>query len=59
MENIFNKITIPNNYFNSFYPNILDDDILNYLDDNLHDENNKLRWDLRNALTINANGEYI
>jgi hypothetical protein len=58
--NKFNKITIPNNYFNSFYPNILDDDILNHLDDNLHDENNIiLTWELDTALIINANGEYI
>ena len=59
MVNIFKKIIIPSDYFNSFYHHILDDDILNYLDDNLHDENNKLRWDLEEALTTNANGEYI
>jgi hypothetical protein len=56
MVNIFNNLTIPSDYFNSFYHNILDDDILNHLDDNLHDENNIiLTWELDTALTINAN----
>jgi hypothetical protein len=51
MENIFNVITIPNNYF--FNVN-LEWDLLNYLDNNLYDET--VRWNLRNTLTINANG---
>ena len=60
MVNIFNDLTIPNYFFDSFYLYILDDDILNHLYNNLDKENyNILIFDLRNALTINANGEYI
>jgi hypothetical protein len=60
MVNIFNDLTIPNYLFDSFYLYILDDDILNHLYNNLDKENyNILIFDLRNALTINANGEYI
>jgi hypothetical protein len=59
MENIFNKITIPRYFFNdiSF---VMSDDLWFYLKDNLQKENNDiLRWDLKTALKINANGEYI
>jgi hypothetical protein len=57
MENIFNVITIPNNYF--FNVN-LEWDLLKYLNDNLKHENNIiLTWELYTALTINANGKYI
>ncbi len=59
MVNIFKKITIPSDYFNSFYHNILDDDIFNYICNNLHDENHLLKLDLQDALTNYANGEYI
>jgi hypothetical protein len=57
MENKFNNHTIPSDYIN--YSINIAHDLFNYICNNLHDENNKLRWDLRNALTINANGEYI
>jgi hypothetical protein len=57
MKNIFNEIRIPI-YF--FYSISITTDLLNYLYDNLENENyNLFRWDLRNALTINANEEYI
>ena len=60
MVNIFNKITIPNYFFNCFYLYILDDDILNHLYNNLDKENfNILIFDLTPILTTNANGEYI
>jgi hypothetical protein len=59
MENIFNKITIPNNYFNSFYPNILDDDIWFQIDQFLYNNLTLDLWNLQTALKINANGEYI
>ena len=51
MENIFEKINLRYNYF--FNVN-LEWDLLNYLDNNLYDET--VRWNLRNTLTINANG---
>jgi hypothetical protein len=59
MDNIFNKLTIPIYFFNdmSF---VMSDDLWFYLKDNLQKENNDiLRWDLKTALKINANGEYI
>jgi hypothetical protein len=57
MVNIFEKITIPTYFFDSIS---ITTDLLNYLYDNLENENyNLFRWDLRNALTINANGKYI
>jgi hypothetical protein len=60
MENTFNDLTIPNNFFDSFYLYILHDDILNHLYNNLDKENyNILIFDLRNALKTNANEEYI
>jgi hypothetical protein len=38
----------------------MSDDLWFYLKDNLQKENNDiLRWDLKTALKINANGEYI
>ena len=59
MVNIFNNLTIPNNYFFNFSLNITHD-LHSYLDDNLEDENNIiLTWDLDTALTINVNEEYI
>jgi hypothetical protein len=57
MENIFKKIRITNYFFDSIS---ISDDLFNYIFDNLKNENNNiLRWDLRNTLTTNANGEYI
>ena len=56
MKNIFKKITIPNYFFDSIS---ISDDLRNYLYDNLQNENETLIWDLRNALTNNANGKYI
>jgi hypothetical protein len=72
MKNIFNNLTIPNNYFFKLSLDITHD-LCDYLDDNLEDENyiifrwnlknalttNTLTWDLKNALTNNANGKYI
>jgi hypothetical protein len=56
MENIFKKHVTQNYSFNSN----LENDIWAYLYDNLQNENYViLRIDLLNALTINANGEYI
>jgi hypothetical protein len=53
--NIFNNLTIPNNYFYKLSFNIKYD-LLFYLYDNLKNENNDiLRWDLQIALKINAN----
>jgi hypothetical protein len=59
MNNIFNQVSIQTYYF-------IDTDILNntsdlwyYLTDNLFVENIILKFDLRNALKTNANGEYI
>jgi hypothetical protein len=58
MVKIFKKITIPSDYFNSFYHHITHD-LLFYLFDNLQNENYNLLRDLEEALTTNANGEYI
>jgi hypothetical protein len=59
MNNIFNQVSIQTYYF-------IDTDTLNntsdlwyYLTDNLFVENIILKFDLRNALKTNANGEYI
>jgi hypothetical protein len=58
MVNIFNELTIPIYYFSKIYD--VSVDLLNYLDDNLEDENYIIfRWDLKNALTTNTNGKYI
>jgi hypothetical protein len=70
MNNIFNELLIPDDYFNfnmSFkikydylYDNLENDIsittyLLSYLYHNLQDENYEtLKWDLRNALTTNA-----
>jgi hypothetical protein len=60
MVNIFNDLTIPNYFFDSFYLYILHDDILNHLYNNLKRENiDTLTRDLEIALTNYANGEYI
>jgi hypothetical protein len=62
MENIFKKEAIPSDYFYaySYHYGVLKSDLLNYLNDNLHDENiHILTWDLDIALTTNANGKYI
>jgi hypothetical protein len=59
MENIFNEHQIPRYYFFNIekYVKL---DLWYYIYNNLHHhENYRLRWDLQNALTINANGEYI
>jgi hypothetical protein len=58
MKNKFNELTIPSDYFNSFYHHITHD-LLFYLFDNLQKENYNLLRDLEEALTTNANGEYI
>jgi hypothetical protein len=55
MENIFEKITIPNYSFFNFSINITDY-LYDYLYNNLQDENyNILKWDLENTLTIHFN----
>jgi transcriptional accessory protein Tex/SPT6 len=59
MENIFNKQIISRYYFANFSINIKYD-LFDYLDDNLDKENiETFFWDLKTALTNNANGEYI
>ena len=59
MDNIFNNLTIPSDYFNSFY-HLITFDLLFYLNNNLQKENYQtFSWDLKTALKINANGEYI
>jgi hypothetical protein len=58
MVNIFNDLTIPKQFFNLSLN--ITHDLHNYIFDNLKNENyNILSGDLNNALTINANGEYI
>jgi hypothetical protein len=60
MENIFKKNIIPNHYFNFNMSFNITHDLYYYLYDSLENENYEtFRWDLRNALTINVNGEYI
>jgi hypothetical protein len=57
MENIFNEIEIQTYYFD---PISIKTDFHCYVYYNLEDENYEtFRWDLRNALINNANGEYI
>jgi len=56
MNNIFEKLKISTHYFDIIF---IKPDLYRYLYDNLEDENDKFRWDLRNALKTNANGEYI
>jgi hypothetical protein len=56
MENKFIKLIISDYYF---YPyNNIKSDLENYIYLKIR-ENNIIRWDLKNALTTNANGEYI
>jgi hypothetical protein len=58
MVNIFNDLTIPKQFFNLSLN--ITHDLYYYLFDNLQKENYKtLSWDLKTALIINANGEYI
>jgi hypothetical protein len=59
MENIFNEHGIPTYFFNSFYHHIKPD-LLNYLYDNLYNENiDTLTWDLDTAITNEANEKNI
>ena len=56
MDNIFIKLIISDYYF---YPyNNIKSDLENYIYLKIR-ENNIIRWDLKNALTTNANGKYI
>jgi hypothetical protein len=59
MENLFNELTIPMYFFNENLLNYITHDLLIYICNNLHGENNLLKQDLEEALTINANEEYI
>jgi hypothetical protein len=61
MENIFEKLIIPNHFSNKiFLLKDLKKDLYFYLNNNLDNENfNLLKMDLQNALTTNANGEYF
>jgi hypothetical protein len=61
MENIFNELPIPIYYFNIYtnYYDVLKSDLYYYLYNNLKNENNTLKWELKNALTTNTNGKYI
>jgi hypothetical protein len=54
MVNIFINLIIPTYFFNLSLN--ITHDLYYYLYNNLQKENNILRWDLQNALTINANG---
>jgi hypothetical protein len=51
-DSIFNKITIPNYFFERY-------DLNKYLDNLLIENYDIILSDLINALTTNANGEYI
>jgi hypothetical protein len=58
MVNIFNELIIPIYYFSkkNFILKDIKQDLIDYLYENLFNENyNTFRWDLRNALTTNAN----
>ena len=58
MDNIFTEHEIPNSFLYKF--SILKVDLLFYLNNNLQKENYQtFSWDLKTALKINANGEYI
>jgi hypothetical protein len=57
MVNIFNELTIPIYYFSKIYD--MSVDLLIYISNNLENENENLTWNLQDALTTNANGEYI
>jgi hypothetical protein len=61
MENIFEKLIIPNHFSNKiFLLKDLKKDLYFYLNNNLDKENfNLLKMDLQNALTINIYGEYF
>jgi hypothetical protein len=55
MVNIFNKLTIPSDYFNSLY-HLITLDLFEYLFDNLEGENYQtFRWNLQEALKNNVN----
>jgi hypothetical protein len=57
MENIFNKNTIPYDFFNVSFN--ISEDLYDYLYDNLFDENNTFRWNLQIALTTSIDGKNI
>jgi hypothetical protein len=57
MVNIFNELIIPRYYFSKIYD--MSVDLLIYISNNLENENENLTWNLQDALTTNANGEYI
>jgi hypothetical protein len=61
MNNIFKKSIIANYIFGLYYSlKNIKLDLLTYLFDNLQKENYEtFLWDLKTALKINANGEYI
>jgi hypothetical protein len=59
MKNILNNIEISRYYFNFNLFNDISDELYIYLDDKLKNENYTSIWNLKNALTTNANGEYI
>jgi hypothetical protein len=61
MKNIFNGNIIPTStyFFNSSY-SLITHHLFHYLYDNLENENyNTFFWDLKTALTNNANGVYF
>ena len=60
MENIFKKYETTRNYFNENLLNYITHSLFDYLYDNLYHENYQtFSWDLKTALKINVNGEYI
>jgi hypothetical protein len=56
MKNIFEKCKITDYFFDSIS---ITTDLFDYLFDNLENENDNLKWDLKTELTINANGKFI
>jgi hypothetical protein len=57
MENLFNEQQIPDFYFNQYFHLTLD--LLYQLDPFLYNNLTLDLWDLKLALKINANEEYI
>ena len=57
MVNIFNKLTIPSDYFNNCFSINIAHDLFDYLFNNSEGENYQtFRWNLQEALKNNANG---
>jgi hypothetical protein len=60
MNNIYIKNQISTHFFEFWVISLFNDDLYYYLYNNLQKENYQtFSWDLKTALIINANGEYI